>query len=815
MLIKSIYLKGYKPFFLNPIKSINITFDSNLVLIIATNGAGKSSLLRELTPLPATPVNFKEGGEKHITIEYNGDLYTLSSFVNKSARHTLIKNGVKVHSLVTTEVHRTKVIEIFRYDYHIHKLLIGELKFTDMGPQARKDILTLINPLELDWALKFYSDIKDQVKETQTLLKHVTTKNANAKTNLNSLKIPEDITLTKSRIEEEVSILLPFSLIEVKEKHISLVDSLNRLSKIEKIVKEHPLPNISNPLIHSDEDFTLYINSVETKLAVTQAEINSITNELFSLDDVSNALLSNDMTKEELEEKYHHFNELLKSSFSLPSKEFVEYRAILEDIDGVQKVIQNIHSWIPSKNIPLEERSNITKCYNTVLGNKSRLERLLSVLKDTLDHCNNPTSVINCPNCSTGFNRSGEDIETLKKKTLNDISKYENELKDIPEKIEFYSQLSEDINKIETAETKLRNIKKTSSSCIDFWIEIEDTEVLFCEDVFTYKLQQFKNHVRYFKEKKEIMDELGHLEKTLNLVKKYGTKTDVRVLQLNETLSKKRELIHTLTKESESMKKIKKQLEKFDNIFKEYETILKQVKEKTDELAELGIKKDAKDKLSKCYSELAGYNELTNKFTNLSNIVNELDKEQEEYTKRLKNLQLIESTISPNSGLIASQMSGFIKNYLNRLNRVTNKVWSYQIEVEPCLLENGNLNYKFPAIIENMPIPDIVEGSKSQREIVNLAFTIVMRKYLGLTNYPMYMDEIGASWDDVHRLSLVEFVKDFLEENQCSQLFFVNHYDTIFNAFSNTDTVVLDNKNVTVSNPYNQNVVFNEDYKPC
>ena len=55
MIIKSIYLKGYKPFFLNPIKSINITFDSNLVLIIATNGAGKSSLLRELTPLPATP----------------------------------------------------------------------------------------------------------------------------------------------------------------------------------------------------------------------------------------------------------------------------------------------------------------------------------------------------------------------------------------------------------------------------------------------------------------------------------------------------------------------------------------------------------------------------------------------------------------------------------------------------------------------------------------------------------------------------------------------------------------------------------------
>jgi ABC-type molybdenum transport system ATPase subunit/photorepair protein PhrA len=88
-----------------------------------------------------------------------------------------------------------------------------------------------------------------------------------------------------------------------------------------------------------------------------------------------------------------------------------------------------------------------------------------------------------------------------------------------------------------------------------------------------------------------------------------------------------------------------------------------------------------------------------------------------------------------------------------------------------------------------------------------------MRNYLQLKNYPMYLDETGAGFDDIHRLSLIAYIKDFLSSNNCSQMFYVNHYDTMFGAFSNTGTVVLDETNITISKPFNENVIFNEEYR--
>jgi ABC-type multidrug transport system ATPase subunit len=83
--------------------------------------------------------------------------------------------------------------------------------------------------------------------------------------------------------------------------------------------------------------------------------------------------------------------------------------------------------------------------------------------------------------------------------------------------------------------------------------------------------------------------------------------------------------------------------------------------------------------------------------------------------------------------------------------------------------------------------------------------------YLGLTDYPLYLDELGASLDEKHRVAIMDFVKNFVEAGECSQMFLISHYHSGHGVFSNAEVTVLDdtnlltkpdnfNKHVTISN---------------
>ena len=113
MRITRIFLKNYAPMALNEFESIEITIDKPTLLILGTNGSGKSSLLRICTPLPVPMGEFKEGGEMILDLEYNGNSYSIISTYKRSARYSLIKNGVTLHENVTGALHRGVVIKEF------------------------------------------------------------------------------------------------------------------------------------------------------------------------------------------------------------------------------------------------------------------------------------------------------------------------------------------------------------------------------------------------------------------------------------------------------------------------------------------------------------------------------------------------------------------------------------------------------------------------------------------------------------------------------------------------------------------------------
>lgn len=151
-------------------------------------------------------------------------------------------------------------------------------------------------------------------------------------------------------------------------------------------------------------------------------------------------------------------------------------------------------------------------------------------------------------------------------------------------------------------------------------------------------------------------------------------------------------------------------------------------------------------------------------------------------------------------------MLGFIGSYIGEMNNIMRSIWEYQLEIKLCNLDNGVLDYTFPLTVEGEQVPDINFGSTGQIDIINLAFTMVMRQYLGITDFPLYLDETGASFDEVHRTLLMRYILMLIESKQCSQVFMINHYTAVTGGLTNHDVVVLDDRNITTPADFNTNV---------
>ncbi len=79
-------------------------------------------------------------------------------------------------------------------------------------------------------------------------------------------------------------------------------------------------------------------------------------------------------------------------------------------------------------------------------------------------------------------------------------------------------------------------------------------------------------------------------------------------------------------------------------------------------------------------------------------------------------------------------------------------------------------------------------------------------EYLGLTNYPLYIDEIGANFDERHRPNLLRYIKRVSENGQYSQLFVISHYIAQHGALTNSEVCALSTDGVALPERYNEHV---------
>ncbi len=797
MKITKLILYKYKRFALNNINMITYTPTAKIQIISGTNGSGKSSLLYELSPLPANiKQNYLEDGYKEIHIEHNGNEYILISGKDGSTKHNFVLNGEDINTGRTKRVQLTLCEQHFRITPELHEILISVRTFTNMSINDRKRWLSNLSTIDYTYPIGVYNKLKTRHRDVIGGIKILNTKISN----LESKQVPKK-ELEDFIVEYDFIQSLIYDLIEKKE-NINYVPDNNLITELntQNEILNKNLTKINSITVpnggDSIEEITLKISLIENDIKTDVNKLNTITS------------IKDDSSIDDIEKELRNLQERLNE---YTGKIYIDIAN--DEIDNIYYYLNNSYMSIKEYFTQLNEYRDLDITPGTINKYTNALNIITQKTKLKQDTLNNYMRELNI-------------LEINKNKKENECKKCGNTWKDGFDKKKYdhlkkiTEELSNAIDKLGDEKDKIDTYLKEVDAFINIknnFIKIIETNVpfsnIFYNNILMSKFDIYKNIPEIEHKLYAIKEQVNLNRMSFNLknqINKLNDKKDIHIRNNEkmkdmdiESESSITERLNKLYENKQNLISIKDKLSAIQNIknkiIEQNILIVKKLK---------SLKKNQKmlilNENNKYYNNVIGY------FKELLLDLDKLIQESKYSTNNLLSLQtdiaeLLEikkalefglTTLSPTEGLIARSIMSFLGTFTVNINNIINSIWSYKMELlPPELCDGSDLDYKFKLNIEdNAIVEDISKASSGMSEVINLAHKIVAMHLLKLDDYPMYLDEYSRTFDPVHREKAYLVAKEF--SNDYSQIFMVTHSQEIYGLYPNSELVILSNDNV-------------------
>lgn len=822
MRLLELVLRGYKRLMTNNINEIIYTPNSVYQILLGTNGSGKSSVLREANPLPPAPSDFVKNGEKISVWEQDGVIFKLTSSFKGGGKHSFIRQvGDEEEELNpggTATVQKELIYQIFRFTTDLKELLTGEVLFTQMSTSKRREWLTSLCDTDFTYAIGLYNKLRSAGRDTQGAYKHVGNRLTNEIANLERLGDMSEIEQTADLIREELDILLPHR--KAERPNMNWIDSeLNRemenAENLSKWILEavRALPNHNFSSVTEIEDT---LNSLRNNIESKKSLLVHYSEDCHELEELELTLRKTGTDGiESLKARYTEVTAKIAALRSIPSvfTEQSEARLLYTVSEEAIPLTVNLFNEIPD--------NSDRRFSRTVITEKRELQ---STLKTELDKAHNRRNgaefkietvrkqeKTNCPQCDyswvPGFSpdvltklhsRVAVEDKLIEEKTA-ELKVVEAYLRDAEEYSGFLSQFK----------GLLSNYPRLKG----LWDYLIENEALYNNPKsWIPKLYEWVSSVERWIEIQSLTTELDDLQHALEASSKIeGSK------HVTERLGRLKKLVEDTTAEIEYLKGQDREVSALlnsVNLINERYSKLSSTIARLLEMREAylnGVRDIlVKDLTTVHQNRLAEIQRQLTERDTLKEIIKDLNSQHEELKRDQEVYKLLVETLSPTEGLIAEQLTGFIRTFTEHLNSIIDRIWTYDLKVLPCGLDSGELDYRFPLFVKTNDnnTPDIGKASTGQMEIVDFAFKLIVMSYLKLVDYPLYLDELGASFDDQHRINTMNFIKELMETGQFSQVFLISHYASSHGTFTQAETLVMDPANIVVPDKYNTHVVL-------
>lgn len=841
-----IILDGFRRMSLGGVNHIEISPENYLQIILGSNGSGKSSLLKECSPLPGNNKDFNDGGYKEVTIEHLGKTYitksefkgtsTKCSFIDTSTNEELNRGGTQAAQYELAN-------NIFGYSQSVHALINSFEVFTDMSPKRRREWAIEASQLNYDYVLSIWNKLRDQLRDIQGTIKQqekrLSQEVSTTITDEEKTRLESEIEAFNAQIEKASSFInnnLKHNREEVKKllkiNQESLADQYKKY--IKALVTKNNIEAKHLSLVgFTKESYQGLRDELLEKINRHDFDIENYSNEIDKLRrKLHQAKKNNQYSPESIDKEHNEIIDNLKKIPTLSDDECTYFTKVSDNQDftnGFNQFIYNFSSWCDnSPGYSIIE--DYFKCEWLAIANKvSNLEIKITKYQEKLDKYILEYNVlksrkedheIECPNCHHQFiagfdaNRFQYLEEHIKKgnQLILDLKKEHQPLKTLDENNHLFLKW---VNQYDD----LCN-NKTYYPILPLYLTSPTEKETFFKkpDTLYLKLNQLREKYNAFNEKVKLEKALDNLEKLKATMQSLDFQ-DVKALQedINKRESKLSDFVVKRQKHQDELTLLDKYYPlKFSTLPNAIDGLKNEVKDNetyTEELVQHFINFRLGEYIREKQIELGEKSKVLHDVSHKEDIIKFLKDSIDEHRNKELILKIMIEELSPTKGLIAEGLSSFLTVFVSYMNRIIASIWSYPLKV--CLPEQEKgsieLNYKFALIVgdNEETVDDVKNGSSGLKEVVNLAFKLAALRYMGLESYPLFLDEFGASFDHQHRINVINVIKNIIDQHVHSQIFIVSHDVSSYGAINNCDVCVLNKSNILIPfDKFNEHVVI-------
>lgn len=847
MIIEYIKLVGYTRMPLAQVETFEMHLRERIQLILGTNGSGKSSLLRELTPLPANKDDFTKEGSKTIRISHRGHTYVLTSSFSPKQTHSFEKDGDELNPGGTVTVQKELVEQEFNYSADVLALISGSDRFTQMGPTQRRQWFTRLSDTSYDYALSIYDtlrvrsrDITGSLRKTKERLVAETAKIISPE---EQDRLKREVDALHAEMRELIALSAPVehNLSELQSRHENGLAELNAMSmRLLRTRYSPPLAaygasdglrrnewgQLEAPNFTSIEDIEAYLVRLREAIAAEEALINSAVREHKQLEGNLEILKRTGADGiKSLSTRLHDLQD--KRNTLLAGRklkiEGLDPQLAVPAFEGCRDVLFEVFNAIPEnsdKRFSQVVIKEFTDRLNAARTTQHRLQREAAETAAKRQHLeqHRANGENECPKChhrwNPGFSESmAKALQQQDEETTQALAKQTAEIKLCEERL---AALAEYAGLYRQYVTCVRG----NPSLQAFWDYLaEKNLVVDAPRQALTLLTVFERDLEIEQEAQRVEGEITEVKKLISQAAQVGdaslAETQTKLTDLTIRIESMTQHLSMLRNRHSEHADYKRDLAeaialsvKIDRLAKDLEGLTATIVDTT-----------WRETIAHCIRQVGS--QLSKKEDTLNAVMTQVNrvKDLEEQIKFLEIEELaskiIVSELSPTDGLIAEGLMGFIRTFVKQMNNLIKKIWTYTLRIQECGVSTdrgAELDYKFPILVQNAENrrKDVSEGSDGMQEVIDLAYRVVAAKYLGLAESPLMLDEFGRTFDDAHRFAAVNCVKNLMEQSSFTQLFMVSHYETSYSAFTQAEVCVLDKANIVVpvTMKYNQHVVM-------
>lgn len=803
MFYERIVIAGCTRFSVSGRYYIEVKPSAKVQMILGTNGSGKSSFAQlGFSPLPINHKWMKPDGYFIKEGTYKGDRYYLEgrygskvTFTFKKNDEVLLDNGSITPYLDLVRIH-------LDYTRWLHDLLLGKIKFTDLGPVQRQDFLSKISNSDFTQVFKLltsYKKLHGHYLSVGTFLQGRINEESSRLLDEEELKQHQKL---KEQLQAEIEEVQAIPSLDIRN-----VDLQASYTQLQDIINKQLYANHTNPVRESLEalkefeaDNVRQLNEVQGQLSLISTDLQNLTQKLGFIE-------NSDENKSELMEELKVMTKELKSYDKLPGDIPVEYftKNAGVAVDSLTYVLGNLTSEVISQQKEHDLRHdalNKDKFLNQCEFRLEQIQRELSRIENI--------ELLSCPACNHEF-KPGVDPEMIKDLTKRREIGFEYVAKATAEHNLSSSELNDYLEKKQMYEGlhHVRNTYRESHSGLFTYIDTlggldKGKELIshlhvykqFC-DTYHRKLHILSKVERLSSIAKRA-DEMEHEKDYLaKLVKEksdfFNSLTDRR----NELMATSKEVDRSFKEVDYEEANMKLILQRSNEFYSALDNELEKVKQR--------IKKESLDEL---LGRLANVHNTLNEQSIVQSLLDDFNSQLITAKKKSTMMKQVVDILSPKTGLIAEQLSLSVGAWLDGLNQLVDKVWGYPLEIRLGQVGDNGLDYKFPMRDSEQERDDVSEGSDSMLEMVNRAVVMMSYFSLDLSDMPLFLDEPGRTFDKTHKLNLIPLIRDLTDSVRFSQIVLISHSEDVQTAFPNSETLILDERNISYPHPFNEHVTF-------